>query len=86
MYTVKLSKRAMKDRDKLMQAGLGKKAKVLIEVLRVNPFQTPPSYEKLLGDLKGCYSRRINVQHRMVYTVHEDEKTVVIRSLWTHYE
>ena len=86
MYQVKLSNRAAKDREKIIQAGLGKQVKALIAVLKSNPYQSPPSYEKLIGNLKGCYSRRINRQHRLVYTVHEDMKTVVILSLWTHYE
>lgn len=86
MYTVKLSKQALKDREKLMSSALLKKARLLIEVLKENPYQNPPPYEKLIGDLKDFYSRRINSKHRMVYTVHEDEKIVAIRSMWTHYE
>ncbi len=86
MYHVKLSKQALKDVEKLKQAGLVKQAKALISVLEENPFQNPPSYEKLVGDLYGFYSRRINRQHRMVYTVHEQENIVAVRSMWTHYE
>lgn len=86
MYAVKISKQAGKDKEKLEQAGLSKKAKLLIDILKENPYQTPPPYEKLSGDLKGLYSRRINIQHRLVYEVREDIKTVVVRSLWTHYE
>lgn len=86
MYTVKLTKRANKDREKLIAAGLGKKAKALIDILKENPYQNPPPYEKLVGNLSGYYSRRLNIQHRLVYSVHEAEKTVVVRSLWTHYE
>lgn len=86
MYKVLLSAKAQKDREKLINAGLSKKAKNLIEVLKVNPFQNPPPYEKLCSNLNGFYSRRINIKHRLVYTVHEAEKTVVVRSLWSHYE
>lgn len=86
MYTVKLSRQAVRDREKLMGAKLSKKAKTIIDVLKINPFQNPPPYEKLVGDLKGYYSRRINLQHRLVYEVMQDEKIVVIRSMWTHYE
>lgn len=86
MYTVKLSNRAEKDRVKLVQSSLSQKAKLLIDILKVNPYQNPPPYEKLLGDLKQFYSRRINHQHRLVYSIHEDEQIVVVRSMWTHYE
>lgn len=85
-YRIKLSKSADKDREKLIQAGLSRKAKELLDLMAENPFETPPPYERLLGDLKGFYSRRINIQHRLVYTVHEAEKTVVVRRMWTHYE
>ena len=86
MYEVKLSKRAQKDLQKLKQSGLSKKAKTLVDILKENPWQNPPPYEKLVGDLNGFYSRRINVQHRLVYKVYEDEKVVAIYSMWTHYE
>ena len=86
MYEVKLSKRAQKDLQKLKQSGLSKKAKSLVDILKENPWQNPPPYEKLVGDLNGFYSRRINVQHRLVYKVYEDEKVVAIYSMWTHYE
>lgn len=86
MYKIVYTKTAVKDVPKLKAAHLDKKAKALIEVIRENPFQTPPSYEKLVGDLQGLYSRRINIQHRLVYEVLEEEKTVKIVSLWTHYE
>lgn len=86
MYTVKLSKRAVKDKEKLMQSHLSIKAKALIDVIKENPFQNPPPYEKLTGELKEFYSRRINHQHRLVYSVHEKEKIVAVRSMWTHYE
>ena len=86
MYEVKLSKRAQKDLQKLKQSGLSKKAKSLVDILKENPWQNPPPYEKLVGDLNGFYSRRINVQHRLVYKVYEDEQAVAIYSMWTHYE
>lgn len=85
-YQVKLTKQAQKDREKLLKSNLSKKAKALIDLIRENPLQTPPSYEKLVGDLKGYYSRRINIQHRMVYRIMENEKLVIIHSLWSHYE
>ena len=86
MYKIVYTKAAAKDIPKLKSAHLDSKAKALIDIIRENPFQTPPSYEKLIGDLQGLYSRRINVQHRLVYEVLEEEKTVKIVSLWTHYE
>ena len=86
MYQVKLSKKAMKDREKIIRAGFTNKVKTLLQVLKENPYQNPPPYEKLVGDMRGFYSRRINVQHRLVYQVHEDEKIVAILSMWTHYE
>ena len=86
MYRIVYTKTAVKDIPKLKAAHLEEKAKALIEVLRENPFQSPPSYEKLVGELQGLYSRRINLQHRLVYEVLEEENTVKIVSLWTHYE
>ena len=86
MYKVLYTKRAVKDVPKLKSSGLNTKAKKLIDIIRINPFQTPPPYEKLVGDLQGAYSRRINIQHRLVYQVLEDTKIVKILSLWTHYE
>ena len=86
MYIIEYHKKALKDIVKLKENNLDKKTKNLIEVLKVNPFQTPPPYEKLIGDLKGLYSRRINIQHRLVYKVNEQERKVQILSLWTHYE
>ena len=85
-WKVLLHKRAIKDAELIRQAGLEPQVKALIQVLRANPFQIPPQYEKLVGDLKGYYSRRINIQHRMVYSVDEETKTVKIQSMWTHYE
>ena len=86
MYKIVYTKTATKDIPKLKTAHLDTKAKALIDVIRENPFQTPPSYEKLVGDLQGLYSRRINIRHRLVYQVLEEEKTIKIVSLWTHYE
>ncbi|MCR5513854.1 MAG: Txe/YoeB family addiction module toxin [Bacilli bacterium] len=86
MWSVKLSKRAIKDKELLKGAGLAEKAKQLLEILINNPFQNPPSYEKLVGDLAGFYSRRINRQHRLVYRVDESIHTVYVDSMWSHYE
>jgi Txe/YoeB family toxin of toxin-antitoxin system len=86
VYKIVYTKIAVKDIPRLKAAHLDTKAKALIDVIRENPYQTPPSYEKLVGDLQGLYSRRINLQHRLVYQVLEEEKTVKIISLWTHYE
>ena len=85
MYKIVYTKIAVKDIPRLKAAHLDTKAKALIDVIRENPYQTPPSYEKLVGDLQGLYPRRINLQHRLVYQVLEEEKTVKIISLWTHY-
>lgn len=80
------TKQAQKDAKKLSSAGLRPKAEALLEVVRKNPFQNPPPYEKLVGDLSGAYSRRINIQHRLVYQVLPEIKTVKVLRLWTHYE
>jgi len=80
------TRQAQKDAQKLAAAGLKEKAAELLEILERNPFETPPQYEKLRGDLTGACSRRINVQHRLVYQVLEKEKVVKIIRLWTHYE
>ena len=80
------TKQAQKDAKKLSSAGLKPKAEALLEVLRKNPFQNPPPYEKLVGDLAGACSRRINIQHRLVYQVIPEIKTVKVIRLWTHYE
>ncbi len=79
-------KQALKDAKKLSASGLRSKAEELIQILRENPYQTPPPYEKLVGDLTGADSRRINIQHRLIYQIIEDEKTVKIIRMWTHYE
>ncbi|MEK7832970.1 MAG: Txe/YoeB family addiction module toxin [Acidobacteriota bacterium] len=80
------TKEAKKDARKLADAGLKRKAEELLAVLSSNPFQNPPPYEKLLGDLAGAYSRRINIKHRLVYEVFEKEKIVKVLRMWTHYE
>lgn len=80
------TKYAQKDAKKLAQSNLKDKAKDLLRILEVNPYQTPPSYEKLAGDLAGAYSRRINIQHRLVYQVLDNEKIVKVLRMWTHYE
>lgn len=86
MYKIVYSRPALKDIPKLKTAHLDAKAKSLVQLISQNPYQTPPSYEKLTGDLLGLYSRRINYRHRLVYQVYEKEKTVKIVNLWTHYE
>lgn len=86
MYAIVYTKTALKDIPKLKAAHLDGKAKELIAVIRENPYQNPPPYEKLVGDLKDLYSRRINGQHRLVYEVFEREQTIKIISLWSHYE
>jgi Txe/YoeB family toxin of toxin-antitoxin system len=80
------TKQAQKDVRKLAASNLQKKAQALLEILRQDPFQNPPPYEKLVGDLSGAYSRRINIQHRLVYEVIESEGIVKVIRLWTHYE
>jgi toxin YoeB len=80
------TKEAQKDAKKLSSAGLREKAEALLAVLKENPFKTPPPYEKLLGDLQGLYSRRINIQHRLVYQALDKERTVKVLRMWTHYE
>jgi len=80
------TKQAQKDAQKLAAAGLKPKAKLLLDILAENPFQNPPPYEKLVGDLAGAYSRRINIKHRLVYEVLEDIGTVKVLRMWTHYE
>ena len=77
---------AIKDAKKLSAAGLRDKAQALLNILEINPLQNPPPYEKLVGDLKGTYSRRINIQHRLVYEIFRKEKTVRILRMWAHYE
>ena len=80
------TKQAQKDAKKLSSSGLKPKALKLLKILEKNPYQTPPPFERLMGDLKGSNSRRINIQHRLVYQILEEEKTVKIIRMWTHYE
>ena len=80
------TKHAQKDAKKLAASGLKRKAQELLNMLQENPYQNPPPYEKLVGDLKGAYSRRINIQHRLVYQVLDEEHVVKVLRLWTHYE
>ncbi|MGN0311424.1 MAG: Txe/YoeB family addiction module toxin [Lachnospiraceae bacterium] len=86
MYDIVYTKKAVKDIPKLKSAGLADITRNLIKLLKDNPYQNPPPYEKLLGDFAGAYSRRINIRHRLVYQVIESEKKVKIISMWTHYE
>lgn len=86
MYEIFFTKQAQKDKKLLKQAGLDKRTRKLLNVIAENPFKNPPRYEKLVGDLAGYYSRRINIQHRLVYEVYEEQKTVKVLSMWTHYE
>jgi len=85
-WQIYYTKQAQKDAKKISAAGLRLKVEHLFKILRKSPFQTPPSYEKLTGDLTGAYSRRINIQHRLVYQVLEQKKSVKIIRMWTHYE
>lgn len=86
MYSIYYTKKAKNDIANLKVAKLDTKTKALIELIRENPYRTPPPYEKLQGDLQGAYSRRINLKHRLVYEVLEDEKAIILISLWTLYE
>ncbi len=86
MYKIYYTKHSQKAIPKLKAASLEGKAKKLIDIIRVNPYRNPPPYEKLVGDLNGAYSRRINIQHRLVYEVIDTEKIIKILSMWTHYE
>lgn len=80
------TKQAQKDAKKLASSGLKSKAQALLDILAEDPFQKPPPFEKLVGDLSGAYSRRINIQHRLVYQVLEEERIVKVLRLWSHYE
>ena len=86
MYEIKYSHTALKDISKIKEANLEQKTKELINIIRENPYQNPPRYEKLSGEFLGLYSRRINIQHRLIYQVFENEKIIKILSIWTHYE
>ncbi len=85
-YTIIFSKLALKDKVLLKQAGLEKKAREILELMLENPFCMPPRFETLRGNLSGCFSRRINLQHRIVYEVDEKKKEIYILRMWTHYE
>ena len=80
------TKQAQKDARKFSSTGLKNKAKSLLDIIQKDPYQNPPPYEKLVGDLSGAYSRRINIQHRLVYQIYEKEHTIKVIRLWTHYE
>jgi len=86
MWEVVFAKAAVKDAKKLVAAGLKAKAQELLDVLASDPFQNPPPFEKLVGDLEGSYSRRINIQHRLVYEVFKKEHVVRVLRMWSHYE
>jgi toxin YoeB len=85
-WQVVYAKHALKDAKKISSAGLKLKAQELLEILERDPFQNPPPYERLVGDLEGAYSRRINIRHRLVYEVFKKERTVRVLRMWTHYE
>lgn len=85
-WTVVFSKHAQKDARKLAESGLKPKAELLLAVLRENPYENPPPYERLVGDLSGALSRRINIQHRLVYEVVDAERIVKVLRMWSHYE
>ncbi len=85
-WKLAFTKQAQKDAQKIARSGLKPQAERLLVILKENPFQNPPPYEKLVGDLSGAYSRRINIQHRLVYQVLEDIMTVKVIRMWTHYE
>lgn len=86
MYKLHFTKQALKDAKKIKQTGLKERVEDLLARLQINPFVNPPPYEKLIGDLNGAYSRRINIQHRLVYQIYEDQKAVKIIRMWTHYD
>lgn len=86
MWKLYFTRQAQKDAKKLAAAGLKPKAEELLAIIQENPFKKPPPYEKLVGDLSGAYSRRINIQHRLVYQVLKDEQAIKVLRLWTHYE
>lgn len=86
MWSVYYTKQAKKDAKKLALAGLKNKAKLLLDIMQNHPYQNPTPCEKLVGDLEGAYSRRINIQHRLVYQVFEQSRAIKVLRLWTHYE
>ena len=85
-WQIVFTKQAQKDARKISSAGLRSNTQQLLDILRENPYQTPPPFEKLIGDLSGAYSRRINIQHRLVYQIIDDKKIVKVIRMWTHYE
>ena len=85
-WELRYTRQAQKDAKKLSASGLKKNSERLLEVIKQKPYQNPPPYEKLGGDLSGAYSRRINIQHRLVYQVYEEERMIKVIRLWTHYE
>lgn len=85
-YKLLFTKQANKDAKKIKKSGLKNKTQELLKLLQNDPFKTPPPFKKLVGDLSGAYSRRINIQHRLIYQVYKDIKTVKVLSMWTHYE
>ena len=85
-WKLRYTQQAQKDAKKLSASGLKTKAQTILEIIKENPYQNPPPYEKLVGDLSGAYSRRINIQHRLVYQVFESEGIIKILRLWTHYQ
>lgn len=86
MWELRYTKQAMRDAKKIASSGLKDNTQKLLDIIAVDPYQSPPPYEKLVGDLAGAYSRRINIQHRLVYQVLETEKIVKVLRMWTHYE
>lgn len=85
-WKVVYTKQALKDAKKIKAAGLKERAEKILKILEVNPYQKPPSFEKLVGDLTGAFLRRINIQHRIVYQIYDELKTVKVIRMWTHYE
>ncbi|HFC54022.1 MAG TPA: Txe/YoeB family addiction module toxin [Gammaproteobacteria bacterium] len=85
-WELRYTRQAQKDAKKISASGLKEKAQALLDVIKEDPYQNPPPYEKLVGDLSGAYSRRINIQHRLVYQVYEAEHVIKVIRLWTHYE
>lgn len=86
MWELRYTNQAKKDAMKLASSGLKQKAQDLLDIISMNPYQNPPPYEKLVGDLAGAYSRRINIQHRLVYEVLEQDRIIKVLRMWTHYE
>lgn len=85
-WRVVFTRQAQKDAKKISAAGLRPKVEYLLDILSTDPFQSPPRFEKLVGDLEGAFSRRINIHHRLIYQIHEQEKVVKVLRMWTHYQ